>query len=95
MDFDPFDRAVPVPPDLRLPLAFDLLADDWPDEATSRLLRSAVHAADVARASIAAQATLPGAGAVTAAFGVVAWSPQPQEELCASGCTWTTGPARP
>lgn len=98
MDFDPFDKNVPVPLDYDLPLDFAPLADAWrsgPDErrrAAARHLENAVHAADIRRAAKPPEISVtlqgvPGTISTRPGSGTVAWKVSPPGALCTSRCT--------
>jgi hypothetical protein len=100
VDYDPFDKSVPVPLDCR-PTDFNNLYEAWPDRETARIYWEFVHAADVWRAANPPEinVTLPGLpGPLTTVpgTGVVAWTvpiPVPAA-LCTSPCTWSRSGAR-
>lgn len=89
MDFDPFDKNVPVPLDVK-PQGFNDLYAEWPDRETARLYWEYVHEADVRRAANPPEisVTLPGLPGIISAVpgsGMVAWK-VPVSPLCTSRC---------
>lgn len=92
MDYDPLDKSVLVSLDYDLPLAFENVADGWPDRKTARQIENSVHAADVRRAANPPEisVTLPGLpGPLTTVPGsdTVAWKVPVPGALCTSRCT--------
>lgn len=91
MDFDPFDKSVPVPLVVK-PKDFNDLYAEWEDRDTARIYWEYVHAADVRRAANPPEisVTLPGVPGIIATrpgSGTVAWKVPVTAELCTSRCT--------